>query len=182
MADFKPNIYPIMYWGLMYGLIAGFVLFILLLMSRFVTLLWFPVFLVGVIWGGYRNYKKQKSESGHMGTKPKTALEEFKEAARDIVGATREMVAEQAQEAVAGEEAAMATTQEEADVMDDEAGADLVNENDALVEQAPVEDEIVPVPPATVVAPPTPPITDNRSNPNQSVEDQSDQSGQTLNK
>ena len=166
----------------MYGLIAGFVLFILLLMSRFITLLWFPVFLVGVIWGGYRNYKKQKSESGHVSTQPKTALEEFKEAARDIVGATRDMVAEQAQEAVAEEEAARTTAPEETDVMAEETESDLANENDALVEQTPVEDEIVPVPPATAVAPPTPPRAGNQSNTNQATRDQSGQTGQPLNK
>jgi hypothetical protein len=95
-----------MYWGLMYGLIAGFVLFILFMLSRFITVLWFPVFLVGLIWGGYRNYIKQKKEAGHGNTEPKTVLEEFKEAAKDIVGATREMVAEQVEEAAQREEMA----------------------------------------------------------------------------
>lgn len=181
MADFKPNIYPIMYWGLMYGLIAGFVLFILFLMSRFITVLWFPVFLVGVIWGGYRNYKKQKSESGHVSTIPKTALEEFKEAARDIVGATREMVAEQAEEAAQEEEAAVAAMTEE-DVIAEETGSDLFNESDALVAQAPVEDEIVAVPPALYVAPPAPITTGNPTDNKQTPQDQPGQTGQPLNK
>jgi len=113
MADFKPNIYPIMYWGLMYGLIAGFLLFIIYILSRYLTLVWFPVFLAGVIWGGYRNYRKQKKEAGGSQEK-KTPMEEFKEAAKDIVGATREMVAEQVQESVEQEAAEQEIAESEA--------------------------------------------------------------------
>ncbi len=98
MAIFKVNIYPVMYWGLAYGLIAGFVLFVLFLLSKYITVIWFPVFLGGLIWGGYRNYKRQKDGWGKQSNEPKksqSAVEEVKEAAKDIFSATREMVAEQ---------------------------------------------------------------------------------------
>jgi len=100
MADFKPNIYPIIYWGLLFGLIAGFILFVLNILSQFITILWFPVFLGGVIWGGYRNYQKQRhdfSQAAGQPLKPKPVLEEFKDAAHDIVDASREMLAEERQ-------------------------------------------------------------------------------------
>jgi hypothetical protein len=98
MADFRPNIYPIMYWGLLYGLAAGLLLFAVFLLSQFITLVWFPVFLAGVIWGGYRNYQKQKRTDGTAGA-PQQPLQEFKEAAHDIVAATRDMMAEENDEA-----------------------------------------------------------------------------------
>lgn len=93
MPDFKPNIYPIMYWGLLYGLVAGFALLALYFLSRFITVIWFPVFLAGLIYGGYRNYQRQKRGAGvSVAGSP---LEEFKSAAQDIATATREMIAEQ---------------------------------------------------------------------------------------
>ena len=96
--EFKPNIYPVIYWGLAYGVIAGLLLFLVALLARYITLVWFPVFLAGLVWGGYRNYKKQKNawatQSGASVT-PKSPMEEFKEAVRDVADASREMVAEQ---------------------------------------------------------------------------------------
>ncbi len=98
MERFKPNIYPIIYWGLLYGLIAGFVLLIIFFLSRYLTTIWFPVFLIGLIWGGYRNYKKQKGAwSGTSGEKKESGspLDEMKEAAGDIMLATKDLLAEQ---------------------------------------------------------------------------------------
>ncbi|MFH1354337.1 MAG: hypothetical protein ABIH36_03545 [bacterium] len=113
-VKFKPNIYPIMYWGLMFGLIAGFVLFAIFMLSRYITTIWFPVFLAGVIWGGYRNYRKQKKvwqESANppagQARRPNEAtgaVEEVKEAARDIVAAARDMMSEQAETTAAPDE------------------------------------------------------------------------------
>jgi hypothetical protein len=107
MPEFKPNIYPIIYWGLMYGLIAGFLLFVMMLLSRYITTIWFPVFLAGVIWGGYRNYKKQKGEwtkqTGQPGDK-QPLVEEVKAAATDIYSATKDMLTEQAEETKSEEE------------------------------------------------------------------------------
>lgn len=174
MAEFKPNIYPIMYWGLMYGLIAGFVLFLLFILSRYITLLWFPVFLAGVMWGGYRNYRKQKNEAGHAGTTPKSPIEEFKEAARDIVGATREMIAEQAreteqaEEGEAAEDAAGAEEVETVEALEEEdqtAEPSSSEENNELVEQASVEIPVAPkpVPPVPPASSTTPPAADNPS-------------------
>ncbi|MEX1112242.1 MAG: hypothetical protein WEC84_02160 [Candidatus Andersenbacteria bacterium] len=96
--EYKPNIYPIMYWALLFGLAAGLILFLVLILARFITLVWVPVFLLGAAWGAYRNYRKQKDEwMNAQGVAPikKSAMEEFKDAARDIVSASREMIAEQ---------------------------------------------------------------------------------------
>ncbi len=98
MADFKPNIYPIMYWGLMFGLVAGFVLLIMFLLSQYITTIWFPVFLAGVIWGGYRNYRKQKQawqQEVEQPSEPQSAAQEIKEAAKDIAAAAKDMLTEQ---------------------------------------------------------------------------------------
>lgn len=96
--EFKPNIYPIIYWALAYGVIAGFLLFLVFILSRYITLVWFPLFLVGLVWGGYRNYQKQKkiwsTQSGTPLT-PKSPVQEFKEAVSDVTQAAREMVAQQ---------------------------------------------------------------------------------------
>lgn len=95
-----------MYWGLMFGLIAGFMLFAIFLLSRYITTIWFPVFLAGVIWGGYRNYRKQKKAwQGQVGQPSEVAsvVEEVKEAARDIAVATRDMMAEQPEATAAPE-------------------------------------------------------------------------------
>lgn len=109
MADFKPNIYPIMYWGLLYGLVAGFGLLALLFLSRYIGVIWFPVFLIGLVFGGYRNYQRQKSGVGAgVAASP---LQEFKNAAQDIASATREMINEQ--RIAASEEAAPPLTEEQ---------------------------------------------------------------------
>lgn len=87
-----------MYWALAYGLVAGFLLFLVYLLSRYITLFWFPVFAAGLIWGGFRNYKKQKKAwAQQTGTPiaPGTPMQEFREAVSDVVQASREMVAEQ---------------------------------------------------------------------------------------
>lgn len=148
--QFKPNIYPIMYWALAYGVIAGFLLFLVFLLSRFITIVWFPVFLVGLIWGGYRNYLKQKkiwaTQSGVPLT-PKSPVQEFKEAVSDVTDAAREMVAQNRAE----DEAAIQEEADEAQAVEDE-----------LLARQPAE-----VPPETTMppAPPTPPVQPDRPTP-----------------
>jgi hypothetical protein len=96
--EFKPNIYPIMYWSLIYGLSAGVILFLLSVLSRYITLIWFPVFLAGLVWGGYRNYQRQRQEweHAHGVTKgPVSPMDEFKAATRDVVAASRELITQQ---------------------------------------------------------------------------------------
>lgn len=116
-TQFKPNIYPIMYWALAFGVIAGLVLFVVYLLARFITVIWFPVFLAGLIWGAYRNYQKQKAEwhkYNGMPVPPLAPLEEFKQAAHDIIDASRDMVAQQAAEdAELARQAEQTLTQEE---------------------------------------------------------------------
>lgn len=97
MANFKPNLYPIMYWGLVYGICAGLLLFAVLLLSRFVVIVWFPFFLGGLLWGGYRNYQQQKLAGQHnVSEAAQPPLQEIKAAARDIISATRDMMRENA--------------------------------------------------------------------------------------
>lgn len=105
---FKPNIYPIMYWALAYGVLAGVILFVVFMLSRFITVIWFPVFLAGLIWGGFRNYRKQRGEfERSQGQAPhaKPVMQEFREAVADIAVAGQEMMAEQVeQDAVADQQ------------------------------------------------------------------------------
>ncbi len=122
--EYKPNIYPIMYWAIMYGLVAAFLLLIFHVLNGFIGFLWFPVFLAGLIWGGYRKYKQDKaawmqqqgSSLDPSSVRQKSAVEEFKDAAKDIAVASREMMARHAQEdAVAVQQAkedALAAQQE----------------------------------------------------------------------
>src|SRR3989344_6540711 len=99
--DFKPNMYPIMYWAIAYGAAAGVALFLVNILSTFIGALWAPVFLVGLVWGGYRNYQKQKA-AWRMGqgvsSVPQTPIQEFKTAVSDVVSASREMMAENVQQ------------------------------------------------------------------------------------
>lgn len=99
--EYKPNIYPIIYWAILYGVIAAIGLFVLNLLASFITVLWFPVFLAGLVWGGFRKYKQDKAAwmaSNGVTATPKSPVEEFKDAARDISDATQEMMARQAEE------------------------------------------------------------------------------------
>lgn len=105
--EFKPNIYPIMYWALAYGVLAGILLTVLHLLSQFIAVVWFPVFLAGLIWGGFRNYRKQRTEfEQSQGQTPqaKPITQEFREAVADIAVAGQEMMVEQAAEDAATEE------------------------------------------------------------------------------
>lgn len=111
--DFKPNIYPIMYWAIAYGAIAGIALFLLNVLSAFIGVLWAPVFLVGLVWGGYRQYQKQKA-GWRMGqgipAAKNSPVEEFKQAVGDVINASREMLtqnaAEEAQQVMQQQQAA----------------------------------------------------------------------------
>ncbi len=98
-GEFKPNIYPVMYWALAFGVAAGILLLVVQLLSRFITVLWFPVFLAGLLYGGWRNYKKQKAAwSAATGSTPSagTAWDEFKQAAGDIASASQDLMKEEA--------------------------------------------------------------------------------------
>lgn len=113
--EFKPNIYPIIYWALAYGVIAGFLLFLVYILSRYITLVWFPVFLLGLVWGGYRNYQRQKkmwSTQSGVPLTPKSPVQEFKEAVSDVTQAAREMVAQQR-----AEDAEIANAEAEAEAL-----------------------------------------------------------------
>ncbi len=84
-----------MYWALAYGAAAGVLLFILYLLSSFITIVWFPVFLAGVIWGGFRNYKQQKKrwyEQSGIPMPAQSPLDEFKQAASDIAVSSQELL------------------------------------------------------------------------------------------
>lgn len=105
-GKFKPNPYPIMYWALAYAVIAGVILFIVFLLSQYITLFWLPVFLAGLVWGGYRNYKKQKDGwYAQTGTPApaQSAAQEFREAVSDVVNASREVMADERVEREAAE-------------------------------------------------------------------------------
>jgi len=98
-----------MYWALAYGVIAGVILFVVYLLSNYITLIWFPVFLAGVIYGGFRNYKKQRNEwTRSQGVAPQTkpVMQEFREAVADIAVASQEMMAESRQQEAAEQEEA----------------------------------------------------------------------------
>ena len=114
--DFKPNMYPIMYWAIAYGAAAGVALFLVNILSTFIGALWAPVFLVGLVWGGYRNYQKQKA-AWRMGqgvsSVPQTPVQEFKTAVSDVVSASREMMAESSPSSVPAEEQPISPEQSE---------------------------------------------------------------------
>lgn len=143
-GEYKPNIYPIMYWAILYGIIAAFVLLVISMLASFITVLWFPVFLAGVVWGGFRKYKQDKaawSQGQGVPSTPKTPVEEFKDAARDIAQASREMMARQAQEDTA---AAQAVGQQ-----------GTPEETVAVAEEVPAEETPVAVPEIPVTEVPT---------------------------
>lgn len=84
-----------MFWALTWGAAAGLVLFLLNILSRFITVVWAPVFIGGLLWGGWRNYQRQKAQ-WHAGSgvppTPQSPWEEVRDAVRDITDATRSVV------------------------------------------------------------------------------------------
>lgn len=123
MNGFKPNIYPVMYWALAYGVAAGVLLFVVYLLSQFITLIWFPVFLVGLAFGAFRNYQNQRrafEQNQGIPTQAKPVMQEFREAVVDIANASQEMVAQQqAEDAAAAQQQAAEfeqTAQEEQNI------------------------------------------------------------------
>ena len=84
-----------MYWALAYGAAAGILLFILYVLSNFITIVWFPVFLAGVVWGGWRNYQQQKTRWYAQAGVPapqRSPMEEFRQAASDIAASSQELL------------------------------------------------------------------------------------------
>lgn len=101
MPEFKPQIMPIMFWSLAYGAAAGILLFILFLLSRYITIVWFPVFLAGVIWGAWRNYQQQKKQAYAQAGEappPQSFASEFRQAASDIAVASQDLLNQEAAE------------------------------------------------------------------------------------
>jgi choline-glycine betaine transporter len=99
--EFKPNIYPIMYWALAFGATTGVLLFLVTLASSYIGIISFPIFLAGMIWGGYRNYKIQKARWHQQTGQPiqnQSPVEEFKQAVRDIAESSQEMMNQESQE------------------------------------------------------------------------------------
>lgn len=97
---FKPNIYPVILWSLVYGLAAGVLLFLITVAQQFVTILWIPLFLAGVVWGGWRNYVRQKSAwlaSQGQAYQPQSTTAEFREALSDIRVASRDLFESEAE-------------------------------------------------------------------------------------
>ncbi len=78
-----------MYWGLAYGVSAGLLLFLVSLLSKYIGLVWAPFFVAGLVWGGYRNYNKQKKAAGATATG--TPLQEFRQAVSDIADVSQEV-------------------------------------------------------------------------------------------
>lgn len=98
--EFKPNLYPMMFWALIFGATAGIGLFTVFILERYITTIWFPVFLGGLGWGALRNYRKQKKQwSEQTGETPsnQSPMQEIREAVGDVVQASREIMAEQDQ-------------------------------------------------------------------------------------
>ena len=83
-----------MYWGLAYGVAAGLLLFLVSLLSNYIGLVWAPFFVAGLVWGGYRNYSKQKKAAGATATG--TPLQEFRQAVSDIADVSQEVFNQEA--------------------------------------------------------------------------------------
>lgn len=100
MADFKPQIMAILFWALTYGATAGVVLFILWLLAEYILIVWFPVFLAGVVWGGWRSYQQQKKRwytQADIPSPQQSITQEVRQAASDIANASRELLNQEAE-------------------------------------------------------------------------------------
>lgn len=153
--DYKPNIYPIMYWAVLYGALSALGLFAVYLLASFITVLWFPVFLAGLLWGGFRKYKQDKAvwmNANGVSNTPKSAVDEFKDAARDIAQASQEMVTRHAQEdadaVTAAQEAAGTTPQAQGKPFDEVQGKQA--------EQVAAQDDVVFSDSAPIITPQVP--------------------------
>ncbi|MEK7500005.1 MAG: hypothetical protein AAB649_05370 [Patescibacteria group bacterium] len=161
--EYKPNIYPIIYWALVYGIIAATALFAVHLLAGIIALVWFPVFLAGVIWGGYRKYQQDKaawaqtngtSTSSASGA-PNTPMQEFKNAARDIAKAGQEMITRQAIEDIAVEQAVQEEilTQENAEQENAEQSVPETSPEEIITQAPETVSEEKPVPPQSPLQP-----------------------------
>lgn len=141
--NFKPNIYPVIFWAVSYGAAAALLVFVAKLLLEYINIFGPLVFLAGVVLGAWRNYRKQKNEFyANSGQAPaeQSPMDEFRAAARDIASASQEL-------------------------MNQEAPAEEVVEEEIVYEEPPVEtqqqevqqEELPPEEPP--VAPPTPPTT-----------------------
>lgn len=112
--DFKPNIYPIMYWALAFGATAGVLLWLVTILSNYISLVWFPVFLAGLLWGGYRNYRSQKlafEKQTGQNLQAQSPMEEFKQAVSDVAAASGELLNQEAEEGAGQSQPEGETTQ-----------------------------------------------------------------------
>lgn len=92
--EFKPNIYPVIFWALAFGLAAGFLLFVVNLLSQYITVVWFPVFLAGLIWGGWRNYQVQRKEwekGASVSPEVQSMQTQIRQAVTNIADASKEL-------------------------------------------------------------------------------------------
>lgn len=146
-SPFKPDIYPIMYWGLTYGAVAGVLLFIFVILYRFINIFWFPVFLAGLIYGGYRNYRKQKAawqENTGAPAQPQSPVNEFREAVSDIYSASQEVMNQESEAPPITQEEVIEERVEEMPVSQEP----QPNQEEQSLNQPPNPPPIPPIPPA----------------------------------
>lgn len=146
-SEYKPNVYQLIFWALTYGVIAGLVLLVLRLLANYLSLLWGPVFLAALLWGGYRNYMKQKMEwhqARGQQVPQLSTVDQIKEAARDIMVASQEVARQQQQE-----DSALAERAKQEEILQQQP-----------VQTIPVaDDNDVNVPPPSPPAAPLPPVS-----------------------
>ena len=70
-------------------------MYLLTIASAYIGMVWFPIFMVGLVWGGYRNYQMQKArwyQQAGQPTPTQSPLQEFKQAVTDIADASKELM------------------------------------------------------------------------------------------
>ena len=93
--EFKPNIYPLIFWGIIYGVPAGLLVLAMQFLSNMIGIVWGPVFLLGLAWGAFRNYQKQKEtwlNNQGQTYQPQSIMQEFRSATQDIMNASQEVM------------------------------------------------------------------------------------------
>lgn len=92
---------PIFYWALAYGAAAGILMSLVAIMAKYLTLAWLPVFLAGLIWGGWRSWRQQRQQwyaQENVTPPAQSVAEEIRQAALDMAQASQELLNQDAEE------------------------------------------------------------------------------------
>ncbi|MCH8748451.1 hypothetical protein IH781_01745 [Patescibacteria group bacterium] len=91
---FRVNIYPVMYWGLLFGLGASVLVWLVAQLAQYLSNVLLPVFLGGLVGGAFWSYLRQRNAWSKKRGNKQVAADgaSFGAAVRDIAGASANLI------------------------------------------------------------------------------------------